>query len=202
MSEPLSREHIVATARADIEANGVDAVSLRGIARELEVTAPALYAYVDDKSDLISAVAAQYFAELEERFDAVEATDPLDGIRALSRAYVDHALASPQLFRLMFRFPPAVGFEVPGAEAFTPATRTFDKAIAMTARAIDAGLLAVDDAAQASITMWAAVHGVCEVLLMGFGLDGATSDRLVDSVIETVLAGQMHGIDTSRTNAQ
>jgi len=45
-------------------------------------------------------------------------------------------------------------------------------------------------ASVASLTMWAAVHGVAEVLLLGFGFDDATADALVRSTIETVLAGQ------------
>ena len=105
-----------------------------------------------------------------------------------------HALASPHLFRLLFRFPPAAtGMEVPGVGGFAPATRVFELALATTAEAIDAGLLAVADPVAASMTMWAAVHGVSEVLLMGFGLDDAASDELVESVISTMLAGQVHG---------
>jgi AcrR family transcriptional regulator len=193
-SAPLSRELIVAAARASIEADGVDRLSLRAVARQLGVTAPALYAYVTDKDDLLAAVASQYFDELADRVEAIEARDPLDGIRALSRAYVDHALASPHLFRLLFRFPPAAtGMEVPGVEVFAPATRVFELALVTTNEAIDAGLLAVTDAVSASLTMWAAVHGACEVLLMGFGLDDAAADALVESVISTMLAGQVHG---------
>ena len=186
---------IVAAARASIEANGVEQLSLRAVARQLEVTAPALYAYVADKHDLIAAVAAQYFDELVARFEAVEVDDPLEGIRALSRAYVDHALGSPQLFRLLFRYPPAAtGMEVPGVEEFAPATRAFEVALATTAAAIEDGLLAASDPVAAAMTMWAAVHGVSEVLLLGFGLDEAATDALVESVISTVLAGQVHGI--------
>lgn len=193
---PLSRDRVVAAARASIEANGVDTLSLRGVARSLGVTAPALYAYVDDKHELIAAVATQYFDELVARFDAIDVDDPIEGIRALSRAYVDHALASPQLFRLLFRYPPAsTGISVPGVDDFAPATRAFEVAHATTAEAIDAGLLGVNDPIAASMTMWAAVHGVCEVLLMGFGFDDASADALVESVISTVLAGQIRGVE-------
>jgi hypothetical protein len=100
---------------------------------------------------------------------------------------VDHALASPALFRLMFRYPPA---PTAGLDAFPPATRAFDEAARATAAAVAAGQLAVENADLAAMTMWAAVHGVAEVLLMGFGFDERAQDELVGSVIETVLAGQ------------
>ena len=43
---PLSRELVLRTARAQLECDGVDGLSLRAVARELGVTAPALYLYV------------------------------------------------------------------------------------------------------------------------------------------------------------
>jgi len=75
-------------------------------------------------------------------------------------------------------------------DAFAPATRAFDVAARATADAIDAGLLRVTDPDDASITMWCAVHGVAEVLLMGFAADDDTATALIDRVIDTVLAGQ------------
>lgn len=190
MSVTLTRARVVATARAAVEAEGVDALSLRGIARQLGVTAPALYAYVRDKDDLISAVATEFFDELVHRFEALDDDDPVTRVRALSRAYVDHALASPELFHLMFRYPPALGVPVDGKETFAPATRAFEVAAAATEAAREAGQLQVQDTLTACLTMWAAVHGVAEVLLLGFTFDEATAGSLVDSVIETVLAGQ------------
>lgn len=191
---PLTREQIVATARAAIEADGVDALSLRAVARTLGVTAPALYAHVADKQDLIAAVATQYFDELAARFAAIDVADPVEGIRELSRAYVRHALASPQLFHLLFRYPPATGAgTAPAVDEFAPATRAFDLALATTEHAIASGLLAVEDPSVAAMVMWAAVHGVSEVLLMGFGFDEEAADALAEGVIATVLAGQMRG---------
>ena len=193
--EPLTRERVVACARAAIEDRGLEGLSLRAVARELGVTAPALYAYVEGKDDLVAAVATQYFDELVARFEAVDDADPVAGVRALARAYVDHALASPPLFRLLFRYPPAsTGVDVPGVAAFAPATRAFEVALASTSRAIDAGLLAVADPVDAAMTMWAAVHGVSEVLLLGFGFDEEAADALADSVIDTVLAGQVNTV--------
>lgn len=189
--QPLTRARIVACARAAIESGGDEGLSLRGVARDLGVTAPALYAYVSGKGDLVAAVATQYFDELIERFDAVDTTDPVEGIRRLAHAYVDHALASPPLFRLLFRFPPAsTGVAVPGVDAFAPATRVFESALATTARAIDSGELRGPDPVAVAMTMWAAVHGVAEVLLLGFGFDDDAAEALVMSVVDTVIAGQ------------
>ncbi len=55
--ETLTGEAVVAAARDQIRTKGLDAVSLRQVGAALGVTAPALYAYVTDKRDLLRAVA-------------------------------------------------------------------------------------------------------------------------------------------------
>jgi AcrR family transcriptional regulator len=52
------------TARRILVAEGPDAVSLRAIAREMGMTAPALYRYFTSREDLIRHVVADIFAEL------------------------------------------------------------------------------------------------------------------------------------------
>ncbi len=188
MTVTLSRDLVVRTARAQIERDGSAQLSLRAVARELGVTAPALYAYVADKRELLAAVATEHFDRLIERFEAIDEPDPLDRIRAVSRAYVDHALESPGLFRLMFRLPPS---STHGVEAFPPATQAFEVAAEATREAVTKGLLTVPDADAACLTMWAAVHGVCEILLMEFGFEDAAAEAFGTDTIETVLAGQM-----------
>ena len=74
MRPPLSRELLVGRARAIVERDGAEAVTLRGLARDLGVTAPALYAYVDDKHDLLAAVATEHFDRLVSRFEAIDET--------------------------------------------------------------------------------------------------------------------------------
>lgn len=188
MRSPLTRELLIETARQQLESKGIEQLSLRGLARQLGVTAPALYAYVKDKNDLLEAVATEHFELLVERFELIDESDPLKRIRALSKAYVWHALESPSLFHLMFRYPPTA---VPGVDAFPASTRAFEAAASATAQAIAAGQIAHTDPGTASMTMWAAIHGVAEVLLLGFAADEEASLALIDSVIDTVLAGQV-----------
>lgn len=187
MAPPLTRELVLATARDQLERGGTDQISLRAVARELGVTAPALYLYVQDKRDLLAGVAAEHFERLVERFEAAEDPDPLVWIHNLGRAYIEHARSSPALFSLLFRYPPT---PVPEADIFPPSARAFELAARATAAAMEAGLLAGDDPVEASIVTWCAVHGVAQVVLMGFVGDESAVADLADRVIETVLAGQ------------
>lgn len=62
--EPLSRARLVATALALIDRDGLEAFSMRNLARELGVTPGALYHHVADRDTLLQAVTAAVQAEI------------------------------------------------------------------------------------------------------------------------------------------
>jgi AcrR family transcriptional regulator len=187
--EALTREAIVATTRALIESEGLDAVSLRRVGSALGVTAPALYAHVADKRDLLRSVAASAFAVLIQSFEAIDDPDPVERVRGFSRAYIDFAAANPELFKTMFLFPPDLALGSPTGEELPMATLAFRVPLTALTEAMDAGIFRRTDPDLAGLTMWTAAHGCAEVLAMGFALDDAGRDALIDSVIETVIAG-------------
>ncbi|HKY66953.1 MAG TPA: TetR/AcrR family transcriptional regulator [Acidimicrobiales bacterium] len=185
---PLSRAVVVEQARTLVRADGVQGVGLRRVARELGVTAPALYAHVSDYDDLLAAVAEGEFARLRAAFEAVDVTDPLDRLRALGRAYVAHARAEPHLHRLMFRYPPKLA-EAGVPLDFGPATDAFAVALAAVEQAIDRDLLAVTDPIVVALALWSAAHGVAEVLLMGFDFDDATAQAVTEVAVDASVDG-------------
>ena len=75
--DALTRESIVSATREMLRTTDLDRLSLRKLAGVLGVTAPALYAHVRDKDDLLRAVAELGFGELVTRMEAVDAADPL-----------------------------------------------------------------------------------------------------------------------------
>lgn len=60
----LSRDRVLATALALVDDEGVDALSMRRLGRELGVEAMSLYSYVENKQDLIEGVVEQVFREM------------------------------------------------------------------------------------------------------------------------------------------
>jgi AcrR family transcriptional regulator len=189
MSTPLTRSAIVGAARSLIATEGLDAVSLRRLAAVLGVTAPALYAHVQDKRDLLRAVAELEFAELIADFGAIDVADHVARLRRLSRIYIERALAEPELFRTMFLFPPDIDLSAATGQELPMATASFRVALDSVTAAIDAGELRPADPLVAALTLWTATHGVADVLLLGFPFDDATRDLVIDSVIDTVLQG-------------
>ena len=189
MATTLNRESVIDAARELIVTDGLEAVSLRKLAAALGVTAPALYAYVTDKRDLLKGVAEREFRRLSTTFEQIVDPDPVERMRQMSRAYVDQALAEPELFRTMFQFAPdlAVG-GTSGAED-PLATAVFDLALGSVVEALDSGALRSADPLTVALTMWSATHGVATMLLMGFPFDDDTRRLLIDSTIDTMLAG-------------
>lgn len=191
---PLSREGIVSAASDLISQNGHEQLSLRKLAHQLGVTAPALYAHVTDKQDLLSSVAELQFAALMTRFEAVgvlvEDSNPLERLRALGNAYVAHATANPNLFRVMFLFPPVLGANSePGITTSSSSSEVFGVAAASVEAAIEAGLLREIDPLVAALALWSAAHGIASVLQMGFGFDEDFQQALADSAIAISISG-------------
>ena len=186
----LRREAIVAAARELVSTDGLDALSLRRLAARLGVTAPALYAHVADKGDLLRALATHEFDVLVARFAALDEPDPVARVKAQSRAYVAYAREEPELFKVMFLFPPDLtgaglpeGLELPGAtQAFVAAAGALDEAVA-------SGALVTPDPLLAALTVWSGVHGVASVLQLGLDLPPEVEDALVDEVTDRLLRG-------------
>ena len=187
----LQRDAIVAAARELVATFGLEALSLRRLAATLDVTAPALYAHVTDKHDLLRAVAEGQFDLLVTRYQAVHVADPVERIRAHCRAYVSLAQESPELFRVMFLYPPDLGdnSELPESMELPGATRAFNIAAEAVAEAIAAGAVVSDDPLLTALTLWAGVHGVANVLLLGFGLPPELEDALIAEITDRTLRG-------------
>ncbi len=187
----LQRDAIVAAARDLVSTRGLEALSLRRLAGNLGVTAPALYAHVADKNDLLRAIAEGEFDELASRFEAVHVDDPVALIRAHGKAYLDYARENPALFRVMFLFPPDLGDGATGRTGIElpAATRVFTMASQAVTDAIDAGALVSDDPLLTVLAMWAGMHGVAQILLLGFALTRESEDALITEVTDRLLAG-------------
>jgi hypothetical protein len=110
-------------------------------------------------------------------------------LRRLSRAYIDLALAEPELFRTMFLFPPEIAIAGTTGDELPLATASFQIALEAVTRAIESGALRPGDPTIVALTLWTATHGAATVLLLGFPFDDATRDVVIDSVIDTMLAG-------------
>lgn len=185
----LTRERIVSVANAALVAGGHEAVALRGIARDLGVTAPALYDHFDSRDDLLRALAEHGYAALSEALE-VDGPRPIDRIRQRALAYIEFASQHPELFRLMFLFRPAAVelVDEDGAAVdneLSAATAAFDEGVADLSGAIADGDLVDRDVLQLAMITWTTTHGVATVALTA----PSVAAEVAEDVIDTMLAG-------------
>jgi AcrR family transcriptional regulator len=103
-------ETIKETAWRQIAATGASSLSLRGIARELGITAPAIYNYFPDRDALVTALIIDAYASFGDRqIDAMNSIPgpgkELERLRATGHAYRAWALDHPHRYLLIFGNP-------------------------------------------------------------------------------------------------
>jgi len=112
---PNLEEAIKETAWRQIADLGAAALSLRAIARELGITAPAIYNYFTRRDDLVTALIVDAFTSLgESQRNAIHdlpESELSTRLTALGLAYRDWAMSYPQRYQLIFGTP------IPGYEA-------------------------------------------------------------------------------------
>jgi AcrR family transcriptional regulator len=117
MSEPTRRERARAAtdreirqaAHALLVSQGPEAVTLRAIARQLGITAPALYRYYSSREDLVEHlrmdICGDLAAQLTADLAALPETDTAAQAFAVCRSFRQWALAHPREFTLVFASP-------------------------------------------------------------------------------------------------
>ncbi|WP_030173163.1 TetR/AcrR family transcriptional regulator [Spirillospora albida] len=102
-------QEITGTARRILVAEGPEAVTLRAIAREMGMTAPALYRYFGSHGELLRHVVGAIFTELtaalHDALQAVPNGDMSGKFLAVSRRFRHWALAHPREYALLFGAP-------------------------------------------------------------------------------------------------
>ena len=99
------RAALLKAAEEELTASGLDAFSLRKVAKRVGVSHAAPAHHFKDASGLLSALAAEGFERFRLAMEARQAQaagTPRDRAIASALGYVDFALGAPALFRLMF----------------------------------------------------------------------------------------------------
>lgn len=105
----LTREAILASALALVDAEGLDALSLRALGSRLGVSQTAIYRHVPDKAALLDGIAEELWREALAAFDASVAKDAPQGWRQAAARYarvlLDRLRAHPNVVILVLTHP-------------------------------------------------------------------------------------------------
>lgn len=123
--QQATRDEIKATTRALMSEQGTAGISIRAIAREMDITAPALYHYYANMDALITDLLVDGFnASADAMQAAYEQTGtPTEKVRAIFQAYRQWALTHKSEFELLYGNP-IPGYEAPKDVTVPAASRT------------------------------------------------------------------------------
>lgn len=141
-------------------------LGLRAIARELGVSATALYRHFASKEALLDALATEGIRQLgaSQKAAAMAAGGGQAAFQATGEAYVNWAVANPALFALTFACkarPDLAQVDADGAD--NEAFRQLQAGIS----SVLPGLAPGSDRASAALHAWSLVHGLANLILAG-----------------------------------
>ncbi|MEV6015116.1 MULTISPECIES: TetR/AcrR family transcriptional regulator [unclassified Streptomyces] len=120
--EPLSRERIVEAAFVVLDRSGLDKLSMRQVAAELDVAVSALYAYVRSKDDLLELMYTRLFASF-----TLPEPDPerwREQVREYARSWRRRLLSHRDMARISMAHVPFTAELLPYVEALLAIFRT------------------------------------------------------------------------------
>ncbi|MGZ9164107.1 MAG: TetR/AcrR family transcriptional regulator [Anaerolineales bacterium] len=212
---PNLQEAIKETAWKQIAEFGAPALSLRAIARELKITAPAIYNYFPDRDALVTALIIDAFTSFGdwqfEARDAVPEEDHIGRMSAIGLAYRNWAHTFPQRYQLIFGTP-IPGYEGPIEKIFPSSARSLSALVSVVEGLRLAGKLNIDsfpkvkseykvsfeawkthggnaDILSLSVAMliWARVHGIVSLEIGGnLPLFGSKGDALYRYELQSI----------------
>ena len=173
------KEQIKETAWKQIAEYGAPALSLRAIARELKISAPAIYNYFPDRDALVTALIIDAYSsfgdsQLEAR-DAIPETDVQGRFHAIGMAYRNWALTYPQRYQLIFGTP-IPGYEAPMMEVLPSAARSLSALVSVVEQLRASGKLNVQsfpevkEEYKASFEVWKTYGGETNLLSLSVAM--------------------------------
>ncbi|MBM4778161.1 MAG: TetR/AcrR family transcriptional regulator [Archangiaceae bacterium] len=177
-------DSLVEAAGELLEADGLEALSLREVARRAGVSTAAPYHHFTDKQALLVALATDGFDDLEAALTRATAKvkNPRARLQAMADGYLRFAKQRPALYQLMFS--PLLA----GARGAGPLFEASQRALAVLRGAVLTGKPGADGVDV--LLAWALGHGVASLVELGL-FDGPSlgAPENVDALVMARLVG-------------
>ncbi len=185
-----TRDQILDAARELFAAKGVEAVTMREIARKIEYTPTTIYVHFKDKEALLHEICDRDFSALAAKFVTVaKLSDPIEQLRRTGQIYARFGLQNPNHYRIMFMTPhPEPEAELLERKKGNPT----EDAYAFLVQIVKAGLAQgrfrqeYTDAEMLAQTVWAGIHGVVSLRISN-ECDPWVKWRAVERSVKTML---------------
>ena len=166
MSE--QREHILACACDLYLEKGLDGFSMRKLAKQVGITAPAIYRHYDGREEVLSDIlreAHQTFSQYLYR--ALRAPTPLERFFGAGEGYLDFVFDHPRWYGMLHTAPEHLGMESVPDDIKAMGCAIHQFWIDRVRECMEAGILKAGDPIETSVTMWAHAHGMVQLYHQG-----------------------------------
>ncbi len=157
-----AKPRILECARDLYVSEGLRGLSLRQVARRAGVSAPAIYKHFASKEALLLEVAREghaVFAGYLAR--GLKGRTPAERLIRTGEGYLDFALEHRAFYLVMFVAPPEhLGYDKLARQNDDEGAATFQMLVDRVAECMSAGVLDRADPVEASLVIWAHVHGM------------------------------------------
>jgi AcrR family transcriptional regulator len=179
--EQLRAEIIAATRQLLAEGGTADTITIRAVAVAVGVTPPSIYLHFADKQQLVDAVVADVFGELDDAMvkAAADETTPLGKLQAYGLAYIRFAVAHPEHYRVAM-LDPDVG---PNAESDRVVSSCFVHLQETVAECFATGVFIEGDPKAVAFDCWAVVHGVASLLITKPNVPFGPTDEFAERML-------------------
>lgn len=156
--------------------DGLDGFSMRKLAKQVGVTAPALYRHFESREHVITDVVREAYREFTAAlYRALEGRTALERFFKAGDGYLDFALKHPRWYELLFISPEQLGMDELPEDLEDQGCAVHQFWVDRVRECMDAGILIEGDPVKASLTMWAHAHGMITLYHHGhFRMDEET----------------------------
>lgn len=164
MTDP--RGHILSCACELYLKVGFDGFSMRGLARRVGVTAPALYRHYESREKvLLDVVGEAHNLEAQYLYRSLAEPTPRERFAAAGQAWLDFALDHPRYFQMIHAFPEVMGLDELPAEVERGVCASQQFWDDRVRECMDAGIFRPDHTDQISLALWAHGYGLISLYL-------------------------------------
>jgi len=142
---------------------------MRVLARDLGVSAPALYRHFRNKEELLVAVASEAVAVLSQyMYRSLGGATPRERFRLAGREYMNFALDHPRYYEIIHLSRQLMGTANAPPELVAAMCSTGQFLVDRVRECMDAGILREGDPHEFALSIWAHSHGLVSLYLRGF----------------------------------
>jgi AcrR family transcriptional regulator len=178
MSE--QRERILACACDLYLRDGLDGLTMRKLAKEVGVTAPAIYRHFVGREDVVADILREAHRTFSRHlYAALGAPTPLERFFGAGEGYLDFVIDHPRWYGMLFTSPEHLGMDELPEDIESMGIAIHQFWIDRVRECMEAGILKEGDPRVASITMWAHAHGMVQLYHHGHFRMNAEEFRLL-----------------------